>query len=155
MCQRHLQHAAKHIESVTARPVQNYPRTDLIISTRVQQALLDEKVTGWRTCPVEFKDKKGVLIENYDALGTTGRSGPLDNRRCRKVTRKALYGDAMIDTWIGYYFDEDSWDGSDMFRPDNTRMTIVTRRVKEIFDTIGATNVKWTPLLEVEQLMLL
>lgn len=126
-----------------------------LISKRVQEALISERITGWRTCPIEFKDKKGELIDNYGALATVGRCGPLDNSRCRKITRKALATDELIDVFLGYYFDEDSWDGSDLFRPEGTRMTMVTQRAKDVIESISATNIEFKPILEIESLMLL
>ena len=123
-----------------------------LISNRIQSALLEESITGWATCPVVLKDRKGELIPDYAALATTGRCGPLVNSRSKKVTKENYAGTGFMDVYLGYYFDEDSWDGSDMFRPEGTRMTIVTRHVRDIIMAIKATNIEFEPILEVERL---
>ena len=60
----------------------------------------------------------------------------------------------MINIWLGYYFDENSWDGSDVFRPEGTRMTLVTERTKNLIEGCFATNFTFKPILEVERLEL-
>ena len=125
-----------------------------LISSRLQDTLSKEGITGWVTCPVELQDRMGEIIPNYAVLGTTGRCGPLLNSRSRRVTRTNYAGTGLMDVWLGYYFDEESWDGSDMFRPEGTRMTIVTKRTKGVIESIKATNIEFKPILEIERLVL-
>lgn len=147
---------------ITLRQVEGGRPCDLIgttsafdlISSRIQEALTAEGIVGWKTCPVDLKDKKGMVIPGYGSLATTGRCGPLINSRSPKVRRMNVPQTQEINVWLGYYFDGESWDGSDMFRPEGTRMTIVTRRVKEVIEGIKATNIAFKPILEIERLVL-
>lgn len=125
-----------------------------LISSRVADVLKLGGVTGLATCPAELRDRKGELIPGYEVLATTGRCGPLVSSRSPKVTRTNYAGTGSMDVWLGYYFDEKTWDGSDMFRPEGTRMTIVTERVKELIETIHGTNVDFKAILDVERLVL-
>lgn len=123
-----------------------------LISDRLQKALSDKGVTGWTTCVVELLDRRGSTVPGYAALATTGRCGPLVNSRSPKVRRMNRVGNGMMDIWLGYYFDEESWDGSDMFRPDGTRMTLVTKRARKVIEAIGTSNITLEPILEIERL---
>lgn len=126
----------------------------ILISSRLQKTLSSEGITGWATCPAVLKDRQGELISDYAVLATTGRCGPLINKRSPKVTRNNYAETDLVDVYLGYYFDEDSWDGSDIFRPDDTRMTIISQRAKDAIESINATNILMNSILEVERLVL-
>src|SRR5688572_3482890 len=49
-----------------------------LLSLRVQDALKKEVITGWTSCPVDFRTAEGKAIEHYAAIGITGRCGKLD-----------------------------------------------------------------------------
>jgi hypothetical protein len=125
-----------------------------LISSRIADAVREAGMTGLATCPAELTAKNGDPVTGYEVLGTIGRCGPLQNDRSPKVRQLNKVGTAMMDIWLGYYFDEDTWDGSDVFRPDGTRMTLVTKRVKDLIEGMGATNITFTPILEIERLVL-
>lgn len=125
-----------------------------LISSRIVAAMHQGGITGLATCPTDLKDKNGEAVIGYELLGTIGRCGPLDNGRSLKTMRPNKVRTAMIELWLGYYFDEESWDGSDIFRPNGTRMIIVTNRTKNLIEQIGATNISFKPILEVERLVL-
>jgi hypothetical protein len=120
-------------------------------SQRLQDVLRKEAISGWNVCPVELMSSKGESISHYAAIGITGRCGPLQNWRSKKVTRLLPGSNAYSDCWIGLYFAEDTWDGSDLFRPDGTMLTIATSRAKEVIEGTAATNIRIRPLLEVER----
>ena len=81
MCQRHLQHAAKHIESVTARPVQLYPRTGLLGPSLAPLALgddfifLEELLSGLGEALFRKQDPGVILAAQFEIpdLGKLGR----------------------------------------------------------------------------------
>jgi hypothetical protein len=125
-----------------------------LLSRRVQEALHREKVTGWRACPIQFTDADGKANDNYSAIGITARCGPLDNARSEKILRLAPESGAPSSCWIGLFFDEDTWSGADLFRPDGTMLTLATSRAKAVIEGIGATNVRFRNMLEVERAVL-
>ena len=51
---------------------------------------------------------------------------------------------------IGFTFDQSRWDGSDIFWVSNT--IVVVERVHKLFKSNRVTNVRFTPILEVEML---
>lgn len=122
-----------------------------LLSQRVLSVFDREGINGWRACAVTLKSSSRELIEGYSAVGITGRCGPLDNARSQKVTRILPESKSSTSSWIGLYFAEDSWDGSDLFRPQGTMLTIATGRVVDVLRAINATNVRIRPLLGVER----
>jgi hypothetical protein len=125
-----------------------------LLSRRAVSMLEREKVIGWRACSVRFKDEQDALIDGYSAIGIIGRCGYLDNTRSQKVTRLSPEADSSITSWIGMYFDEETWDGSDLFRPRGTMLTLATARAKELLEQMLVTNVRFRRVLEVERLAL-
>lgn len=52
----------------------------------------------------------------------------------------------------GLYFDERSWDGSDIFRPsDDTAWIFITNRVKNVLSA-KTKNIRFVPLEDVEHM---
>lgn len=102
-----------------------------IVSKRFLDILQENKVTGWSTFPVLVYDKKGKVLAGYYGLSVTGRSGPIDDTQQRiEVRESPMNPGYMFRVGIGLHFDQDSWDGSDIFTPQGG-MIIVVRKVKE------------------------
>lgn len=125
-----------------------------LFSNRVQDALKKERITGWHACPIDFKAFNGESIFQYAAIAITGRCGPLENERSKKVTRVLPTARSSEEIWIGLYFREETWSGTDLFRPDGTMLTIATSRAREVIEGVGATNIRFRPLLEIERAVL-
>lgn len=128
----------------------------VLISSRVRLLLSDHGMTGWRTCPVELRDRQKQIVPDYHLLQVSGRCGPRDKSKSERVFEvpgtehgRPLKGLPPSWSWKGYYFDPETWDRSDVFMPEGTTRTIVTRRVKELFERERVTNVKFMPLAEV------
>jgi hypothetical protein len=120
-----------------------------LISKKIQHVFREEAIVGWTACPVEFVDKGGRIIEDYDLLGITGKSGKIDNSRSTIIETKTIPGEGTNNILLGYYFSEDSWDGSDIFRPEGVRGIMCTERVKNIVEAMeGETNIEFEPILE-------
>ncbi len=64
-------------------------------------------------------------------------------------------GGEPFDVYKGLYFYEEDWDGSDIFWVSSFGGTIVTEKVKKIFKQAKVTNVKLSPLPEIELQVLL
>lgn len=124
----------------------------LLLADKIVEHLRGEGLTGWDTYPVKLEGKDGAPMPRYRGLVVTGRCGPVDDTRARKV-RKRLPG-GRFPVWKGMYFEEATWDGSDFFMPaGNNGRTFTTMAVVEAFRRANVKNVKFTPLPEVERLM--
>ena len=124
-----------------------------IVHGRIVDLLRESNVTGWRTYPVSVTDKKGKLYRDYSGLVITGRCGPVDLTRSAVVLSE--YPGGWFPHFLGHYFDDDSWDGSDLFmeHPDSrghrTAVVYVTERVRTVFRRAKVRNVELKRLTEV------
>jgi hypothetical protein len=87
--------------------------TLVIVHMRVVDTLLDHGLTGWGTYPVEVHGKEGEFFPDYVGFSITGRCGPIDGSRSKETPKE--YPGGIFPVWVGVYFAEDSWDGSDFF----------------------------------------
>ena len=123
--------------------------TPVCVSERVIRILKENEVSGWSTYPVEIFDQKGNLLPDYHGLAVTGAVCEADYSRSAVVTKPppAPRGRSQ-DVYRGLYFDEDQWDGSDMFWVDGVR--VVVDKVKKIFEQNKVANLRFTALSERE-----
>lgn len=117
------------------------------LSGRVQQLLKEHKITGWSAHPIVLHNKAGEACPGYAVLSITGRCGPLDDDQGEVVPGQKS-GHRYV-RYKGLYFDESTWDGSDLFMPegDNTYM-FATERVKNLFEEHMIKGFEFTPLTE-------
>lgn len=118
-----------------------------LLSQRVIRALEERGFTGWATFPVEVYDKTGEVINGYSGFSVTGKCGRFDKTLAKDVMLPGPLGN-LIPEKMGFYFEPNSWDGSDVFNPDGTWFMIVTEQVKEVIEGIKATNFQFTKLSE-------
>ena len=123
--------------------------TPVCVSQRVVQILNENQVTGWSTYPVEVFDQVGKLHASYHGLAVTGAVCEADYSRSVVVTKPppAPRGRSYY-VYKGLYFDEDQWDGSDMFWVGRVR--VVVEKVKKVFEQNEVDNVRFTSLSERE-----
>ncbi len=127
----------------------SYALSLVVISNRVVETLRREGVTGWGTYPIEIHADHDHFRNSHQGLVVTGRCGK------RTVTRSAS-GYRVSHTGMpylvreGFRFDNDDWDGSDIFCPDDTSHLFVTRRVKQVLQALGASNVLFQMLETME-----
>ena len=123
--------------------------TPVCISDKVVSLLNVSNVSGWSTYPVEVFDTEGILQPKYHGLAVTGAACEADYSRSTVVEKlsPAPRGKSY-EVFRGLYFDEDQWDGSDMFWVGGLR--VVVARVKALFEDAGIENVKFVPLIERE-----
>jgi hypothetical protein len=124
-----------------------------VISDRMKQLLEKEKIAGWSTYDVEVYGSMNERIDGYHGLAVSGRCGPLDNSKCERVTKQRDNGVAY-QTWLGFYFDIDTWDKSDIFVPDGTIFKVVTEKFRSLVISNKLTNVSFDRLTEVERISL-
>jgi hypothetical protein len=106
--------------------------------------------SGWTTYPVEVYGKKGELIPGYHGLAVTGRCGPIDDSRSvPRICEPPVPQGRVSRKWFGLFFDEKTWDGSDVFLSESaTHLTFVSEAVKLALEKAKITNVEFTPLTE-------
>ena len=125
----------------------------LLVSQRFVDTLRSQKITGWSTHSIELHGKHNEVIGGYYGLVVTGRCGPIQDERARPALVRAPAGH-MAKSWFGYYVDESSWDGSEIFVPENTSFTFVVGRVKRLLEAAKLTNITLTPVTEIERIVL-
>lgn len=125
----------------------------LVISNRFVEFLEEHHVSGWTHFPIEIRDGMGVDVTGFFGLAVRGRCGPLQPERSQAVTRTTMSGDSMTQAWIGYFVDEPSWDGSDVFVPVGTRLVFVVQRVADLLRGAGLTNLSLEPITRIERLI--
>lgn len=112
-----------------------------LISTRFAELLRTNEITGWSTYPVSI-DSRGVDLEfSYVGLSITGRCGPIDDSRSRKVKRRTI-GGVDREMYVGLHPDMSQWDGSDMFNP-RAYLTFVNSKVRSLVESAGLRNIEF------------
>ena len=123
----------------------------ICVSERVLGLLRSHNLTGWGTYPVEILDRSGNSIPGYSGLSIYANAGYMDFKQSRVVTLPPPRPEGKaIQAHIGFTFDQSRWDGSDIFWVSNT--IVVVERVHKLFKSNRVTNVRLTPILEVEML---
>ena len=120
----------------------------LIINQRVVDLLNANKITGWSTYPVTVYTKSNEIVPDYSGLSIHGRSGPIDESKSDIVMREFPAG--MFPRNKGYYFDPESWDGSDLFMAGNALHKFCSTAVKQIFTKAKVKNIEFIRMDEVE-----
>jgi hypothetical protein len=140
------------------RPVDLIVGTDIstkLLSDAAVKALTTAGITGWTTYPVEVLGPPGVRIAGYRGLSATGRCGPIDKSRSRRELRPPRVPNAAAYwAWMGLYFDEATWDRSDLFMPqDRTLFIFATELVRATVAVHKLTNFNFIPVDDVESLV--
>jgi hypothetical protein len=124
------------------------------ISSRVVQLLKENSCTGWSIYPAKVYDRKGNELPDYHGFSVISYAGKQDLRRSEIIIKPPMRPDGEpYKVYKGYYFEDDQWDKSDIFRVYFSHI-IVTRKVRDVFKQAKIINVKFTPLLEYETLEL-
>lgn len=127
-----------------------FPR---VVHRRVVDLLQEHGLTGWQTYDVRLTDRDGGPHTDYCGLVITGRCGPADPSRSTIVLH--AYPGGWYPHMLGHYFEEASWDGSDLFmeredaRGATTGSTFVTERVRSVFRKAKVRNVRLERLCEL------
>ena len=122
----------------------------ICISQRVVDLLSENGITGWSVYPVEVFGRNGEPLPKYNGLSVIGPDCVRDRSRSQIVDKPPpVDGGRGYQVYHGLYFDENQWDGSDFFRVLGIA-TVVTDKVYRIFKRAKVTNVRFTPLTEVE-----
>jgi hypothetical protein len=121
----------------------------VVVSRRVVELLEQHGFTGWATYPVEVYDRKREPLPDYFGFVITGRAGKQDRSRSTIIAKPAPTPKGKpYQVYKGFYFDESQWDGSDIFLAGG--LIVVARAVQRAFKRTKVTNVRFTPLADVE-----
>jgi hypothetical protein len=121
-----------------------------ILSDRVVEALRAGKFTGWSTYPVRIIGKDGDEIPGYHGLAITGRCGPIDDLKSEVIKQ---LGSSKFVRVRGLFFDEKTWDGSDVFLIGHGGHICVTEAVYDAVMALKPRNIKFTRLDEVSLML--
>ena len=123
----------------------------VVVSSRLVGVLRAIGATGWSTYPVDASDRNGAPLDGYAGLAITGRVGALDRTRSEIIQKPAPTPTGTAYAMLkGLYFDEGTWDGSDIFLVEDTLYIVVSERVKRALERARITNVRFTRLTDVE-----
>jgi hypothetical protein len=123
-----------------------------LVSDRFIRAL--DGFSGWRTYPVEVYDTGGDLIAGYQGLAVSGRCGPIDDELSPvMVLPPPVPQGAAMPHRIGIRFWPETWDGSDVFMPENTGWVLVTQEVRDALTAAKITGIELDRITEIELLL--
>lgn len=122
----------------------------LLFHNRFFKALRAERVTGFDSLPASImvRDK---TVDDYSFLVVKGRAYGIDDYKGEVIDKGPIVpGGASVVVKRGLYFDEGTWDGSDIFLLDETLFIIVTEKVMNIIKNLAITNLTCTDTEMVE-----
>lgn len=118
-----------------------------VVSSRVVDILLEHRLTGWATYPVEVRGWKGEIIPGYFGFAIKGLDIERDSSRSEGLIKCVPKG-KPTQYYKGLYFDERQWDGNDFFLVKGR--TVVNGRVVRALKNASVTNVAFTALPDVQ-----
>jgi hypothetical protein len=111
-----------------------------IVSDRVLTALKATNATGWFSYPVDLRGAENERIPGYHGVSIVDRCGPIQKERSRPVQKR--YPGGIFTAKQGYFFDEQSWDGSGVFVPnDGSASVFVVEKVMQALTKAKLTGV--------------
>jgi hypothetical protein len=122
-----------------------------IFSNRILKTLTEHKISGWKSYPCEIRDRDNNIIEGYSIFSVTGRCGEIDYSKSKKIMIQPFSPQGKpVEGIRGLYFDPNSWDGMDIFTPNNTKLTFITEKVKNLFEKNRFTNIQFMRIIDFE-----
>jgi len=124
----------------------------LLISDKMKNFLELNNLTGWKTFPIQFLDKKGSEILGYHGFSITGRCGPIDYAKSELIEKlvPATPPFFLRKFYKGLYVGLDRWDGTDFFVPEGVLHIIITESASNVLKKNKLTNIYLKNLLEIE-----
>lgn len=119
-----------------------------VVSFKVIDLLKFNDVTGWGSIPISIQEMDGL---NYYLLTILGKSGGIDMKKCKTFLKEPYSPTGKpIEAKKGLFFDLNSWDGSEIFSPENSRFIFCTEKVKRLFDKNRISNVIFENITQFE-----
>jgi len=113
-----------------------------LVSKRVIDILQEHRFQGWSTYPVLISDSQGREVEGYSGFSVTGRTGPRFEQRNWYSALDSGRVVADYEPQKSLFFDPATWDGSDIFSPIGSRITLVTETVAKVLESERLTNME-------------
>jgi hypothetical protein len=127
-----------------------------LVEQRVCDLLRRSGISGWTTYEVEVTDQRGLPVSGYSGFAVTGRCGPIDHPRAELFLKASPVPHGKA-TWFrkGLFLEPDSWDGSDLFCPDDTSTFVVaTERTRRLLEKSKVRNLSFKALSAYEVMAL-
>jgi hypothetical protein len=119
----------------------------ILISRQVRSSLAE--ITGWTSHPVSLLDPNGRGFADYHLLTVLGRCGPIDFTQ--SILEQKKYPRGTFPEYRGLFFDQDSWDRSDIFMPVNRiGFIFITDAARDALASLKDANCCFEPLAEVQ-----
>lgn len=124
----------------------------LIVSKKFIDLLIENGITGWKSYPVLLRGKKNIVYDEhqYYGLSITGRSGDTYVKKSTLFEKKDEEYKDKYGYFKGDFFDEETWDGSDIFIPENTSKLFISEKFYQLLKKQNYKVLELTPLEEVE-----
>jgi hypothetical protein len=118
----------------------------LLVSSRILAVLENNQISGWSTYPAKVTDRYGEACPDHCGLSVMGRCGTRD--LSRSVILLQQYPKGWFPHFEGHFFDESSWDGSDLFMEEDPRsgVMIATKKVVDAFRKAKISNIRFSAL---------
>ncbi len=124
-----------------------------LLSSRMIDVLRRKQFGGWLAFPVNVYLADGSRLSDYHGIATTGRCGPIDDRLSERITIPPRGPGGEPGPGLrGICFDPASWDGSDIFTPDEYTSIFIVDRVRRALEEVKMTNASIKRLSEIERM---
>ena len=123
-----------------------------LFSSEMKLLLQRHDLTGWGTFPIKLVSRTLNLTRHYEGFTVSGRCGKVQNHRSTKVTCLPPPGGRSYQAYKGLFFEEMSWDGTDIFMPEDVSYIIVSARTQAIFVEKRLSNLDFIRLPDFERL---
>jgi hypothetical protein len=120
-----------------------------LISNKFKKILEDNKISGWNTFPIILLDKLGNEIKGFHGFSVTGRSGKIDWSKSEIVSREIFKNMEPEKCYLGVYFEDRSWDGSDFFVPKKHLGCFISERLATLIKKEELTNIRLESNIEI------
>jgi hypothetical protein len=113
-----------------------------LVSNRVIDLFQEHQFEGWSTYSVLISDSQGAKVDGYSGFSVTGRTGPRFEQRDWYAALDSGRIVADYEPHKSLFFDPATWDGSDIFSPFGSRLTLVTEPVAKVLKKKRLTNME-------------
>lgn len=119
-----------------------------LVSVKVIELLKSNNISGWNAIPAIIRRFEQ---EKYYVLSVSGKCKHIDYSKSELFFKKPYTSTGRaIKAKRGLFFDLESWDGSEIFSPEESMFTFVTKEVMQLFKRNKVTNVHFENVTKFE-----
>lgn len=119
-----------------------------LISDRMKTILEDSQLTGWQTFPIKLYDENGNEIPGYHGFSITGKCSPITYESCEIIEKRMVPNGPICKFYKGMSIED--WDGSDLFTPEGTYDTLISKKAADVLKKNKITNLNLINLADSE-----